>query len=115
MPITFTNAGYPVDLIIRRGAAFVRTITYKANGATTNITGYTFAAQVRTVTGTLAATLTCTITNAATGVFQIALTGAETAALTAGTNYLWDLEVTISGATSELLRGNVSVVNEVTQ
>lgn len=110
-----TNAGAAVDLLLRRGAAFVRTITYKANGATTNITGYNFASQIRTVSGTLAATFTCTITNAASGVFQIALTGAETSALVAGTNYVWDLEVTIAGATSELLRGSVTVVDEVTQ
>lgn len=115
MPTTFSNVGVPVDLIIRRGAAFVRTITYKANGATTDITGYTFAAQIRTVTGTLAATFTCSIVNAANGVFTIGLTGTETATLVAGTQYLWDLEVTIAGATSELLRGNVSVVGEVTQ
>lgn len=115
MPTTFTNIGAPADLALRRGAAFACTITYKENGATTNITGYAFAAQIRTVTGTLAATFTCTVTSPSTGVFQIALTGAETSALVAGTLYLWDLEVTISGATSELLRGNVTVVGEVTQ
>jgi hypothetical protein len=52
--------------------------------------------------------------SAAAGTFSIALTSAETAALVTTTEYKWDLEVTISGVVSELLRGDVSVVDEVT-
>jgi hypothetical protein len=112
--ITLSNAGARVDLQIRKGGAFARTLTYKVNGAVQNISGYTFAAQVRTVSGTLAATFTCAIVSAAAGTFSIALTSAETAALVTTTEYKWDLEVTISGVVTELLRGDVSVVDEVT-
>ena len=112
--ITLSNTGARVDLQLRKGAAFARTLTYKVNGATTNISGYTFAAQVRTVSGTLAATFTTAIVNAAAGTFSIALTSAETAALSTTAEYKWDLEVTISGVVSELLRGDVGVVDEVT-
>lgn len=112
--ITLSNAGARVDLQIRRGGAFARTLTYKVNGATTNISGYTFAAQIRTVSGTLAATFTCSIITAAAGTFSISLTSAETAGLSTTTEYKWDLEVTQSGVVTELLRGDVSVVDEVT-
>ena len=80
-----------------------------------NIASYSFAAQVRTTTGTLVQSMTCTTTNAAAGVFTISLTGAQTSALTAGTLYIWSLEQTLSGVVSELLRGYVNVVDEVTQ
>lgn len=112
--ITLSNAGARVDLQIRRGGAFARTLTYKVNGAITNITGYTFAAQIRTVSGTLAATFTTAIVSAAAGTFSISLTSAETSGLSTTTEYKWDLEVTISGVVTELLRGDVTVVDEVT-
>lgn len=112
--ITLSNAGARVDLQIRRGGAFARTLTYKVNGGVTNITGYTFAAQIRTVSGTLAATFTTAIVNAGQGTFSVSLTSNQTAALSTTTEYKWDLEVTISGVVTELLRGDVSVVDEVT-
>lgn len=109
------NTGARVDLELVKGAAFGRTITYKVNDVVTNIAGYSFAAQVRTTTGTLVQSMTCTTTNAAAGLFTISLTGAQTAALTAGTLYVWSLEQTVSSVVSELLRGYVNVVDEVTQ
>lgn len=109
-----SNAGARVDLELRRGAAFSRTITYKVNGAVTNISGYVFAGQIRTTSGTLAASLTCTIVDAAAGTVAISLTSASTAALSTTTTYRWDLEVTISGIVSELMRGDVLVIDEVT-
>lgn len=113
--VTLSSSGARVDLELRRGAAFARTITYKVNGVTTDITGYSFAGQIRTIDGTLAATLTVTTVNAAQGTFSIALTGATTASLMVGQVYNWDLEQTVNGMTSELLRGIVTVLSEVTQ
>ena len=113
--ITLSNTGARVDLQLRKGAAFARTLTYKVNGATTNISGYTFAAQIRTVSGTLAATFTTAIVSAAAGTFSISLTSAETSGLSTTTEYKWDLEITISGVVTELLRGDVTVYEEVTQ
>ena len=112
--VTLSSSGARVDLELRKGAAFARTITYKTNGATQDITGYTFAGQIRAIDGTLAASLTVTVVNAAQGTFSIALSSATTAALTVGQVYNWDLEQTVSGVTSELLRGLVTVLSEVT-
>lgn len=109
------NTGARVDLELVRGAAFGRTLTYKVNDAVVNISTYTFAAQIRTTTGSLVQSMTCTVTNGAGGIFTISLTGAQTLGLTAGTLYVWSLEQTLSGVVSELLRGYVNVVDEVTQ
>lgn len=112
--LTLSNIGARVDLLLKRGAAFAKTITYKVNGAAVNISGYTFAAQIRTTSGTLAATLSCQVVNAGTGQFSIALTNAQTATLVAGVDYKWDLELTQAGSTTSLMLGTVSVVDEVT-
>jgi hypothetical protein len=113
--ILLSNTGAEVNLLLRKGAAFGRTFTYKINGIVTNITGYTFAGQIRTAAGTLAATFTCTITNAAQGQFSIALTAAAINGLLVDTVYSWDLEVTHNSMTFELMRGIVTVVTESTQ
>jgi len=112
--VTLSSSGARVDLELRKGAAFARTLTYKVNGATTNISGYTFAGQIRAIDGTLAASFTTSIVNAAAGTFSISLTSATTAGLTVGQVYNYDLEVTISGTTTELLRGLVTVISEQT-
>ena len=112
--VTLSSSGARVDLELRKGAAFARTITYKVNGATTNISGYSFAGKIREIDGTLAASLTITTVNAAASTFSISLTSATTAGLTIGKVYNWDLEVTISGTTTELLRGLVTVLSEQT-
>jgi hypothetical protein len=114
MAVTLSSQGARVDLEIRRGATFARTITYKLNNATTDITGYTFAAQIRTASGTLAATMTCAISDAANGKFNISLTPVQTATLSTADFYRWDLEVTIGSTISELMRGDVRVIDEVT-
>lgn len=112
--IVLSNTGASVDLLLRKGAAFSRTFTLKTNGVATDITGYTFASQIRTQAGTLMATFSCTIVNAGQGTFSIALTAAAIAGLTVGTVYVWDLESTSPGGVMELMRGYVNVVPEVT-
>jgi hypothetical protein len=112
---TLTNTGAPVNLLLRKGSAFGRTITYKTNGVVQNISGYTFASQIRTTSGVLAATFSCTIVNAAQGQFSISLAAPAIGGLTIGTTYVWDLECTQSGLTFELMRGTVTVVDEATQ
>lgn len=110
-----TSSGAVVALELVRGSAFARTITYKTNGAAQNLTGYTFAGQIRTTAGTLAATFTIAIVNAAAGTFSIALSSAQTSALDATEDYNWSIEQTLSGVVSELIRGPVHVLDEVTQ
>lgn len=114
MSYVLSALGERLDLELVQGDAFARTLTYKVNGAVTNITGYIFASQIRDEDGTLAATLTCTIVNAAAGTFSIGLTGAQTAALETGRPYVYDLKVTISGVTMQLLRGFVTIFDEAT-
>jgi hypothetical protein len=115
MATTLTNTGAPVDLLLRKGSAFARTITYKTNGVVQDITGYTFAAQIRTQAGVLAASFTCAVTNGPQGLFTISLSALSIASLTVGVVYVWDLECTQGGLTFELMRGIVNVVNESTQ
>ena len=112
--VILSSAGARIDIELRRGAAFARTFTHKTNGTPTNISSYTFNGQIRTQNGTLAATFTVAIVNAAAGTFSIALTSATTSALVPGTTYSWDLEQVESGTTTELLRGFVTVIDEVT-
>ena len=110
-----TSSGANVALELVRGSAFARTITYKTNGSAQNLTGYTFAGQVRTASGTLAATFTIAIVNAAAGTFSVALSSAQTSALDATLEYNWSIEQTVSAITTELIRGSVVVLDEVTQ
>ena len=112
--VILSSSGARVDLELRQGAAFAP-FTHKTNNVVTNITGYTFAGQIRTVDNVLAATFTITTVNASQGTFSIALSAASTASLTVGEVYVWDLEQTVSGTTNELLRGYVTVLGEVTQ
>lgn len=112
--IVLSNTGASVDLLLRKGAAFARTFTLKTNGVATDITGYSFAAQIRTQAGTLMGTFTCSIVNASQGTFSISLSAVSIAGLTVGTVYVWDLESTSPGGVMELMRGYVNVVAEVT-
>jgi hypothetical protein len=54
------------------------------------------------------------VVNAAAGTVSISLSSATTAGMTIGQVYNWDFEVTISGTTTELLRGLVTVLSEQT-
>jgi hypothetical protein len=109
-----TNAGSTVAITIVRGKAFADTLTIIENGSAANITGRTYASQIRTATGTLAATATCTIADAANGKVSVAYTAAGTSALVAGTEYVWAFVQTKSGIAEELLRGDVSVLEDIT-
>lgn len=108
-----TNAGSTVAVTIVRGDGFAETVTIYENGVAVNIAGRTFTTQIRTATGTLAANGTCTIVDAPNGKVSIAFTGAATSALTAGTEYVWSFVQTVSGAKSELLRGDVAVLENI--
>jgi hypothetical protein len=87
-----------------------------------NLTGYTIRGQVAKYTGdvTLVA-LTCAAVNAASGLFQISLTAAQTAALPSTGKtysetsiYAYDLEmVGGAGVVTRLLNGEFQVSPEV--
>ena len=60
-------------------------------GTAINITGWTFASEIRTKSGTLVATITGAITSAVGGTFTLSLSKAVTDTLTASNRLCWDV------------------------
>jgi hypothetical protein len=93
-------AGETADLVMKAGADYRASLTWTdATGTAINITGNSYAAQFRSAVypaGTLFATYSTTITNAAAGQMRISLSRAQTAALS-GKAGVWDLKQTTSG------------------
>lgn len=85
-------------------------------GAPVNITGRTYAAQMRSTTGasTVLATFTCSIVSGAGGTLTASLSAATTAALSAGLA-VWDLQETNGSTITTLLAGSVTIVQDVTR
>lgn len=106
------------NLTIVQGDDFSETFTFKDSaGAAINLTGYTFAAQVRptAASAVVTATFTVAITSAAGGTITLTLARAATALLLPGT-YRWDLEWTDTlDKKRTLLNGAATVVEEVTR
>lgn len=105
------------DLRIDQGATCAMQIECQdETGAAIDLTGCAAAAQVRykhTDTDA-AATFTATV-SASTGVINLGLTAAQTAALTK-TYGVWDCELTFSDGTKQrLVEGKVSISPEVTK
>lgn len=106
-----------VPLTIRTGDTEQVTLFIKDSaGAAVNITGRTYAAQIRkSVTdATPIATFTCTITDAAAGKMIATLSATTTAALSPG-NACWDLSETNGSVVTTLIGGFVSIVKDVTR
>jgi len=90
-----------------------------------NITGYTFAAQIRRKPSstTITATFAYSITVPADGLVQLSITAAQTAAITCGDTdtepaslYYWDVFATSPGAkVTKLAYGEVVMVAQVTR
>ena len=87
-----------------------------ANGAPVNITGRTYASQIRSTTDatTVLATFTCSIVSGAAGTLTATLSAATTAALTAGLG-VWDLQETNGSTVTTLLAGSVTIAQDVTR
>ena len=86
------------ELSVVRGDTLILPFTLTSDGTTPigNITGYTYAMQFRAAPDDVspAATLTCTVTDAANAVVTCTLSAANSALLTAGTQYYYDLQQT---------------------
>ncbi len=121
------TAGERVDLLIRQGASFgphVVTLT-NPDGTLVNLTGATVRGQLRRKALDVAVliALTCTITDAAGGEFEISLTDEQTAAITAGEDpamlasaAVWDLELEdAAGRVIPVFYGRVTIHREVTR
>lgn len=104
-------------LTIRAGDTETVTVSLEdSSGAPINITGRTYAAQVRATAdaSTPLATFTCSIVNAATGTFACTLSATQTAALTAGGG-VWDCQETNGDTVTTLLAGSVRIDRDVTR
>jgi hypothetical protein len=85
-------------------------------GAPENVTGRTFASQVRRRWSdtTIDATFTVDTSNAATGVVVFTLSAAVMTAFEPG-EYRYDLQQTVAGRRLTLLRGIFKVTGEITR
>jgi hypothetical protein len=96
-----------------------------ADNIDVDITGYTFAAQIRRKpsSAVITATFAYSITDANDGLVQLSLTAAQTAAITCGDTdtepaslYYWDVFATSPGAkVTKLAHGEVVMVAQVTR
>lgn len=105
------------NLTIVRGDTETVVITITTNGTTpVNIAGRTYRAQIRTDrdSGSIAASFTCTITDAAAGQVTCVLSAGASAGLAAGTSY-WDFEETNGSVVTTILAGTVNVLADVTR
>lgn len=96
-----------MSLALKKADSFATVVDF--DGVT--LEGYTVTATVTSlVTGTAVASFVTTVTDAAAGQVNVALTNTQTAALAAGT-YGWNLEWTAPGGTQRTaLAGTVEVV-----
>lgn len=95
------------------------------DGLDVDLTGYTFAAQIRRKpsSATITATFSYAITDAANGLVQLSLTAAQTSAITCGDTetepaslYYWDAFATSPGAkVTKLAHGEITVIAQVTR
>lgn len=107
------------DLTITRGDTETVIATMTSDGVTPiDITGRTYASQIRSSpdSTTIAATLTCTLTTPVSGIMTSVLSSTASALLTPG-YYYWDLQetVTSTGVVSTVLSGLVTVLADVTR
>jgi len=108
-------ANYP--LTVRIGDTETITLNLQdANGTAINVTGRTYAAQIRSTADstTVLASFTCAISNAAGGVVTATLPAATTAALTPGVA-VFDLQETNGATVTTLLAGPVTITQDVTR
>lgn len=105
------------NLQVVRGDTLTLVATMTTDGVTPiDITGRTYAMQIRTSPDATSATatFTCTVTNAAGGVVTCTLAASTTATLDPQ-NYSYDLQETASGVVSTIMSGIVKVVADTTR
>lgn len=105
------------NLTVTRGDTLTLVVVMTTDGSTPiNISGRTYAAQVRSsadATST-SATFTCTLTDAANGEVTCTVAASATALLSPGV-FVWDLQETASGTVATVLSGSLTVVADVTR
>jgi hypothetical protein len=106
LPFVYQSRSYTLRL----------TIKDKATGDPIDLTGSTFASQLRRYRSStdVAAAFTFDLTNAATGVVVMSLSPAQTAALAPGP-YRWDVDQLVAGVPNPLAQGELIVEGDVTR
>jgi len=105
------------NLTFVRGDTETVQVTMTSDGTTpVDITGRTYAAQMRTTPdiAAISATATCSITNAVNGVMNALFTATSTATLDPG-YYYWDLQETNGATVTTVIQGTVNVLPDVTR
>ena len=106
-----------LNITIRTGDTETISVAIKDSaGAAVDITGRTYAAQIRSNAEDTSplATFSCSIVSAAAGTLAATLSAATTAALTPGLG-VWDLQETNGTTVTTLLAGQVTIVQDVTR
>ena len=84
------------------------------DGNAVDITGWTFTAQVDDPNGVLVASFTCTPIDEVGGHLTVALSEADTTAISDVENCVWDLQAVVSGVTKTYLYGYITAGADVT-
>ena len=104
------------NLFIDQGSDYSSIITLNnQDGTVINLTGYTVASQFRkSSTSSTSVAFTATVHNAAAGQIKLQLSASASSAIAAG-RYVYDIEITLSGAKRRVLEGLVVISPEVTR
>ncbi len=105
------------NITIMRGDTEVFNITLTNSASSPiDLTGSTFLSQIRYErdSSTVAASFSCSITDAVAGKVTLTLSSASSAGLTAGTAF-WDLQQTVSGVVTTLIAGKCTILADVTR
>lgn len=121
-----TVQAYTLPII--QGSTLSLSCALTQGGVAFNLTGYTMAAKIRRTFSAAASLqdITCTITNAAGGLYTLSLTAAETAALVINpteTNVnmrdntigVYDVEITTGATVTRIMQGTVTLSQEATK
>lgn len=108
-----------LNLTCPQGSTFSKTLTYKIDNSAVDLTGYDARLQVREFHYSEDPVINLVSGNGITlggsaGTIDILLSASETEELNAG-NYVYDLELVVSGTVTRLVEGNFVVTPEVTR
>lgn len=108
-----------VDLVLVAGDDETVEVTITTDGSTpVNITGRTYAMQVRADpagVGTAECVFTCTAATGTDGKVTCVAADTQTDNLTPGDGYWYDLVETVGTTTTTLIRGRVTAIQKVTK
>jgi hypothetical protein len=105
------------DLVFVRGDTETLSVTMTTDGTTAiDITGRTYSSQLRTAPDAtvISATATCTVPTGTDGKVTVVFPATQTASLSPGFFY-WDLQENASGTITTVLKGEVTVLADVTR